>query len=61
MCHEYVDLRYLRREAEARVQDTVRDTKPAPALAAEPAGGRVAVLRGLVEKVRPAKTTVAAK
>ena len=59
MCHEYADLRYLKREAEERKKETVRDT-PAPA-PAEPAGGLVAVLRGLVEKVRPAKTTVAAE
>jgi hypothetical protein len=61
MCHEYVDLRYLKREAEERMKDTVRDTSPAPAPAAEPAGGLVAVLRGLVERVRPAKSTVAAE
>jgi hypothetical protein len=59
MCHEYADLRYLRREAEEPRQ-AVRETTPAPA-PAEPAGGLVAVLRGLVEKVRPAKTTVAAE
>lgn len=59
MCHEYADLRYLRREAEERTKETVRE--PAPAPAAEPAGGLVAVLRGLVEKVRPAKTPVAAE
>ena len=52
MCHEYADLRYLKREAEERMKDTVRETTPAPAPAAEPAGGLVAVLRGLVEKVR---------
>lgn len=57
MCHEYADLMYLRRQAEERAKETVRE--PAPAPAAEPAGGLVAVLRGLVEKVRPAKTTVA--
>ena len=61
MCHEYVDLRYLKREAEERMKETVRKTTPAPAPAAEPAGGLVAVLRGLVEKVRPAKATVAAE
>jgi hypothetical protein len=60
MCHSYADLRYLKREAEERRKETVRET-PAPAPAAEPAGGLVAVLRGLVEKVRPAKTTVAAE
>jgi hypothetical protein len=60
MCHSYADLRYLKREAEERMKETVRET-PAPAPAAEPAGGLVAVLRGLVEKVRPAKTTVAAE
>ena len=59
MCHSYVDLKYLRREADERVKETVRDTTPAP-VPAEP-GGLVAVLRGLVEKVRPAKTTVAAE
>ena len=61
MCHEYVDLSYLKREAEERTKGTVSATTPAPARAAEPAGGLVAVLRGLVEKVRPAKTTVAAE
>jgi hypothetical protein len=61
MCHEYVDLRYPNREAEERTKETVRDTTPAPAPATEPAGGLVAVLRGLVEKVRPAKTTVTAE
>jgi hypothetical protein len=60
MCHEHVDLRYLK-EAEKRTKGTVRDTTPAPAPAAEPAGGLVAVLRGLVEKVRSAKTTVPAE
>ena len=59
MCHEYVDLRYLKREAGRRMKETVREPAPAPAV--EPAGGLVAVLRGLVEKVRPAKTTVAAE
>jgi hypothetical protein len=61
MCHEYADLRYLKREAEERMKQTVRETTPAPAPAAEPAGGLLAVLRGLVEKVRPAKNTVAAE
>jgi hypothetical protein len=61
MCHEYADLRYLRREVEERTKLTGSDTSPAPAPAAEPAGGLVAVLRRLVEKVRPAKTTVAAE
>ena len=61
MCHEYADLRYLKREAEERTKETVPRDDPAPAPAAEPAGGLVAVLRGLVEKVRPAKTTVAAE
>ena len=61
MCHEYADLRYLKREADERMKETVRETTSAPAPAAEPAGGLVAVLRGLVEKVRPAKTTVAAE
>jgi hypothetical protein len=60
MCHEYADLRYLRREAEERNKQAVRETTPAPA-PAEPAGGLVAVLRGLIEKVQPAKTTVAAE
>ena len=59
MCHEYADLRYLRRQAEERSKDTVRE--PAPAPATEPAGGLVAILRGLVEKVRPARTPVAAE
>jgi hypothetical protein len=47
-------------EAEERTRQAVRETTPAPA-PAEPAGGLVAVLRGLIEKVRPAKTTVAAE
>jgi hypothetical protein len=55
MCHEYVDLRYLRREAEERMKESVREATPSPVPAAEPAGGLVAVLRGLLEKVRPAK------
>ena len=59
MCHSYVDVRYLGREAEERMKETVRETTPAPGPAAEPAGGLVAVLRGLVEKVRPVKTTAA--
>ena len=50
MCHEYVDLRYPRREAAERMKDTVREMPPAPAPVAEPAGGLVAVLRGLVGK-----------
>ena len=61
MCHSYADLRYLKREAEERMKETVRETTLAPAPATEPAGGLVAVLRGLVQKVRPAKTTVAAE
>jgi hypothetical protein len=61
MCHEYADLRYLKRQAEERMKETVCETTAAPAPAAEPAGGLVAVLRGLVEKVRPAKTPVAAE
>jgi hypothetical protein len=60
MCHEYVDLRHLKREAEERSK-AVRETTPAPVPAAEPADGLVAVLRGLVEKVRPTKTTVPAE
>jgi len=59
MCHEYADLRYLKRRAEERTKETVRE--PAPTPAAEPAGGLIAVLRGLVEKVRPAKAPVAAE
>ena len=61
MCHEYIDLRRLEREAEERAKGAVRETTPAPAPAAEPAGGLVAVLRGLLEKARPAKTKVAAE
>jgi hypothetical protein len=61
MCREYVDLTHLKREAEQRMKETGRETAPAPAPAAEPVGGLVAVLRGLLEKVRPAKTTVAAE
>jgi hypothetical protein len=59
MCHEYADLRYLKRQAEERSKETTRE--PAPAPATEPAGGLVAVLRGLVKRIRPAKTTVAAE
>ena len=61
MCREYVDLGYLRREAEQRLKETGRQTAPAPAPMAEPAGGLVAFLRGLVEKLRPAKATVPAE
>lgn len=61
MCREHVDLAYLRREAEQQLKETGRQTAPAPAPAAEPVGGLVAVLRGLFERVRPAKTTVPAK
>ena len=43
------------------MKDTVREMPPAPAPVAEPAGGLVAVLRGLVGKVRGAKATVAAE
>ena len=58
MCHEYADLRYLKRQAEERTKETVREPAPTPA---QPAGGPIAVLRGLVEKVRPAKAPVAAE
>lgn len=61
MCHEYADLRHLRREAKARIKESVHEAAPVPAPVAEPAGGLVAVLRGLIEKVRPATTTVAAE
>ena len=61
MCHEYIDLRYLKSEAEKRSKETVRATTPAPAPAAEPTGGLVAVMRRLVERVRPEKNTVAAE
>jgi hypothetical protein len=60
MCHSYADLNYLKRDAEERMKETVRDVPSEPAPATEP-GGLVAALRGLVEKVRPAKSTVAAK
>jgi hypothetical protein len=61
MCHEYVDRRYLKGEAGDRMKETGREATPAPSPAAEPAGGLVAVLLGLVEKVRPAKAKVAAE
>jgi len=61
MCHEYSDLRYLKRQAEERAKETSGASRPAPAPAVEPGGGLVAVLRGLVEKVRPAKATVPAE
>lgn len=59
MCHEYADLSYLKRQAEEGTKETVRE--PAPAPATEPVGGLVAALRGLVEKVRPAKAPAAAE
>jgi hypothetical protein len=59
MCHEYADLRYLKQQAEERTRESVRE--PAPGPVSEPAGGLVAVLRGLVEKVRPAKAPVGAE
>jgi len=43
------------------MKEGVRETTPAPAPAPEPTGGLVAALRGLVEKVRPTKTAVAAE
>jgi hypothetical protein len=61
MCHSYADIRYLKREAEERMKETVRDTTPAPAPTADSAGGLVTVLRGLVERVRPTKATVPAE
>ena len=61
MCHSYADLTYIEREAAERMKETVRETTPVPAPAAGPAGGLVAVLRGLVERIRPAKFTVAAE
>jgi hypothetical protein len=61
MCHEYVDRRYLKGEVGDRMKETSRETTPAPSPAAEPAGGLVAVLRGLVDWVRPAKAKVAAE
>ena len=61
MCNEYADLRYLKPQAEERTKETIRDTAPTPTPAAEPAGGLFAVLRELVKKVRPVKTTVAAE
>ena len=60
MCHGYADLKYSKRDAQERIQETIRNTTSAPAPAAE-VNGLVAVLRGLVEKVRPAKATVAAE
>ena len=59
MCQEYANLRYLKQHAEERTKETVGE--PAPAPAAEHAGGLVAVLRGLVEKFRPEKITVPAE
>ena len=61
MCHEYAHLRYLDREAEERVKESTRETTPSPAPVAEPAGGLVAALRGLIETARPAKDTVPAE
>ena len=60
MCHGYADLKYSERDAQERMQETIRDTTSAPVPAAE-VNGLVAVLRALVEKVRPAKTTFAAE
>ena len=51
----------IQREAEERVKEGARETTASPAPAAEPTGGLVAVLRGLFERVRSAKTTVAAE
>jgi hypothetical protein len=61
MCHDYADLRYLRGKAEKRIKETVREMPPLPAPAVEPAGGLVAVLRRLLEKLRIATTTVPAE
>ena len=61
MCREYADLEYLRRETEERMKEASRKPAPPPTPAAAPAGGLVAVLRGLLEKVRLAKSTVPAE
>jgi hypothetical protein len=61
MCHEYSDLRYAKYAAEKRAKESVRETSPTPAPVAEPAGGLVAALRGLVERLRPVRARTAAE
>ena len=61
MCHEDAEFMYAKYAAEQRAKEPVQETSPMPAPVAEPAGGLVAFLRGLLEKLGPAKTTVAAE
>jgi hypothetical protein len=61
MCHEYADLMYAKHAAEKRAKEPVRETAPAPTPSAEPAGGLVAVLRGMVERFRPVRVRTAAE
>jgi len=61
MCHEYARFSYLERDVAERMKPPVRERPRAPAPAAEPAGGLVAVLRGLLARIRPTKATVPAE
>ena len=61
MCHEYAKFSYLERDVTERMKKPIRETTSAPAPAAEPAGGLLAVMRGLLERFRPTKTTVPAE
>jgi hypothetical protein len=61
MCHEYAELKYAKHAAEKRAKEPVRETTPAPTPSAEPAGGLVAVVRGLVERFRPVGARTAAE
>ena len=61
MCHEYFRTSHLEIEAAERMKRLVREVTPAPTPAATSAGGLVAVLRGLIEKVRPTKAAVPAE
>jgi len=61
MCHDYAKFSYLERDVTEQMKKPIRETIPAPAPAAEPTGGLVAVMRGLLEKIRPTKITVPAE
>jgi len=61
MCHEHLRYSYLERDVTERMKKPIRETTPAPAPAEEHAGGLVAVMRGLVEKIRRGKTTIPAE
>jgi len=61
MCHEYVHYSYVERNATERLPRSVREPKPASVPSEERTGGLVAVLRGLLEKVRPTKAAFPAE